>query len=104
MADIVEALQARCAETAGEAIFSGDRHLTLTLSAHEVADLLDHISNVHRHNGALGQAATDAVSAFERIGNMLHYPTADPYTLARQARSIARSAVENLTATEGVVN
>ncbi|MFI5783141.1 hypothetical protein [Nocardia sp. NPDC051570] len=104
MADIVDVLQARCAETAGEAILSGDRHPTLTLSTREVADLLNHISNVHRHNGALRQAATDAVPAFERIGNMLHRPAADPYTLARQARSIACFAVEDLTVTEGVVN
>ncbi|WP_067565909.1 hypothetical protein [Nocardia acidivorans] len=53
MPDILDVLHARAAEVAGEAILTGEKHPTLTLTTGEVADLLNHIAAVHRRYGDL---------------------------------------------------
>jgi len=112
MSDILDVLHARCAEVAGNAILTGEKHPSLTLSTHEVADLLNHIANVHRRYRDLNHthhvtdrranqlqvAATDAVESFQRIRSTLDHPTAHPDAQARQCSTIAHVAAEKLTA------
>ncbi|MCU1647134.1 MAG: hypothetical protein JWN03_7409 [Nocardia sp.] len=111
MLDILDVLHARCAEVAGDAILSGEKHPTLTLTTGEVADLLNHIATVHRRYRDLNHvhrvtdhranqlqaAATDAVESFHRIRSTLDHPTAHSGAQARQCSTIARVAAEKLT-------
>ncbi|MVU75946.1 hypothetical protein GPX89_01655 [Nocardia sp. ET3-3] len=91
MTDILDVLHSRWAESAAEAIVTGEDHPTLTFTTHEVADLIDYIANLRRD-------VVDAVAAFERIHLALDQHTAHPEARARQACTIARYAAERLTA------
>ncbi|MEU2253930.1 hypothetical protein [Nocardia xishanensis] len=112
MPDILDVLHARCAEIAAEAILSGEDHPQLTLTTHEVEDLLDHIDDLyrrycaidlayreldHRH-AALRRATSEATASLERIRAALEQRTAHPEARARQACTIAGFAARNLTA------
>ncbi|WP_433567272.1 hypothetical protein ACQP1O_20005 [Nocardia sp. CA-151230] len=90
MADIIDVLQSRWAESAAEAIFTGDEHPSLTLTTHEAVDLIAHIA-------ALRHAVTEAAASFERIRAVLDQHTAHPEAQSRQACTIARHAAESLT-------
>ncbi|MEV6773547.1 hypothetical protein AB0N05_33440 [Nocardia sp. NPDC051030] len=112
MPDILDVLQARCAEIAGEAILSGDEHPNLALSTREVQDLLEHITDLRRRYGdldlayrdledrhlALRDAAVETSTSLERIRTALEQRTAHPEANTRQAATIARFAAGNLTA------
>ncbi|MFI5783455.1 hypothetical protein [Nocardia sp. NPDC051570] len=112
MPDILDVLHARCAEIAGEAILSGADNPDLTLSTHEVEQLLDHIADLNRRYDdialayrelderftVLRRAAGEATISLQRIRATLDQRTAHPEARARQADSIARFAAETLTA------
>ncbi|WP_157573958.1 hypothetical protein [Nocardia jejuensis] len=116
MPDILEVLHARCAEIAGDAILSGEEHPNLTLTTHEVEDLLNLIADLHHRYGELDlgyhdlddryetlrQAAGKAALSLERIRAALEQRSAHPEATARQALTIARYAAENL-ADAGVI-
>ncbi|MBL1079249.1 hypothetical protein JK358_33070 [Nocardia sp. 2] len=89
MSDILDILHARCAEIAADAILTGEKHPSLTLSAPEVESLLDHLTDLNRR-------LRDAALAFERIHTVLHQRTAHPDAQARQAATIARHAAHTL--------
>ncbi|APA99098.1 hypothetical protein [Nocardia seriolae] len=91
MSDILDLLHSRWAEAAAEAILAGDEHPALTLTTVEVADLIDHLTELRR-------AAGEAVDALDRIRVVLDQHTAHPEARARQAATIARFAAERLTA------
>jgi hypothetical protein len=112
VADILDVLQARCAEIAGEAILSGEEHPNLTLTTREVEDLINHLADLHRRYSDLDLAYRDlddrytmlrratgeATISLQRIRTALEQRTAHPEADARQACTIARSAAQNLTA------
>ncbi|MGW4352657.1 hypothetical protein ACWELJ_11280 [Nocardia sp. NPDC004582] len=89
MSDILDVLHSRWAESAAEALLTGEEHPTLTLTTHEVVDLIDQIA-------ALRHAVAAAAASFERIRVALDQHTAHPEAQARQAASIARYAADTL--------
>ncbi|MFB8003468.1 hypothetical protein [Nocardia sp. NPDC056000] len=111
MTDILDVLQARCAEIAGEAILSGETHPGLELTTREVEDLINHIADLHRRLHELAAAhrdlddrhtqLRDATTAtgvsLDRIRAAVEHRTAHPEAQLRQAATIARTAAENLT-------
>lgn len=112
MVDILDVLQARCAEIAGDAILSGEQHPGLELTTHEVEDLINHIADLHRRyhdidlayreldqrHTVLRRASGEATVSLERIRAALEQRTAHPEAHVRQACTIARSAAQHLTA------
>ncbi|MFF0610819.1 hypothetical protein ACFYUD_19360 [Nocardia tengchongensis] len=94
MSDILDVLQSRWAESAAEAIFTGDEHPNVTLTTPEAVDLIAHIT-------ALRHAVAEAAASFERIRAALDQHTAHPEAQSRQACSIARHAAETLTGVGG---
>ncbi|MFE5286879.1 hypothetical protein ACFRAQ_18100 [Nocardia sp. NPDC056611] len=89
MSDILDVLHSRWAESAAEAILTGEEHPTLTLTTHEVVDLIAQLA-------ALRHAVDSAAASFERIRVALNQHTAHPEAQARQAASIARHAADTL--------
>ncbi|MGW4249614.1 hypothetical protein [Nocardia sp. NPDC004722] len=96
MTDILEVLHSRWAESAAEAIVTGDDHPRLTFTTDEIADLIDYIATLRR-------TVTTAAAAFERIHVTLDQHTAHPEAQARQAHTIARHAAEHLGISRPVI-
>lgn len=112
MVDILDVLQARCAEIAGDAILSGETQPGLELTTHEVEDLINHIAELHRRHHELElshreldrrharllHVADETALSLERIRATLTQRTAHPEAQLQQASTIARCAAQNLGA------
>ncbi|MFE3194069.1 hypothetical protein ACFXHA_34045 [Nocardia sp. NPDC059240] len=97
MTDILDVLHSRWAESAAEAIVTGDDHPQLTFTTDEIADLIDYIATLRR-------AVTNAAAAFDRIHQTLDQHTAHPEAQARQASTIARYAAEHLSVSRPTID